>query len=422
MPRFLYTVVLYLLLPLIPLRLLWRGTRQKAYLKHWAERFGIYPPAPQSPVIWLHAVSVGETRAAAPLVEMLQSHYPDYQVLITHGTPTGRATSEQLFGGRVIRAYLPYDYPWAVKHFLGHFKPAAGLLLETELWFNLIAACRRQGVPLLLVNARLSQRSAAGYAKIGRLAAQGLQSLTLIAAQTDLDAERLEALGASDVQIMGNLKFDVDPPKDAVEQGEHLRSLLGRNRPVFLAASTRDGEESIILDAVTALPIPNMLTVIVPRHPERFEEVVALLKKRGVLYQRKSTLDKEGVLPSTTVLVGDSMGEMFTYYAACDVAFIGGSLQPLGGQNLIEACTMSKPVLIGPHTFNFALATEQAIAARAAWRVRDTDDLVTALQRLFENAELRQNMGWAALHYSQSAGGAIGRLAEMLRPYLAHKD
>jgi len=418
MPRFIYTSLLYLILPFVPLRLIWRGVRQPAYLKYWGERFGFYALKSDKPVIWLHCVSVGETRAAEPLVKLLQQRYPQYQILITHSTPTGRATGEQLFGDSVLRVYLPYDLPDAVARFLRHFKPVAGLLMETELWFNLIAACKKQQIPLLLVNARLSYKSAHGYAQASKLTAEGLASLSAIAAQTDIDAERLQSLGAVNVQVMGNIKFDVDPPADAIEKGQQLRDLLGRNRPVFLAASTRDGEEALILDAITALQIPNLLTVIVPRHPQRFEEVAQLLNKRGVRFQRRSGLNAD--LPVTTkVLLGDSMGEMFTYYAACDVAFIGGSLLPLGGQNLIEACAMSKPVLIGPHTFNFALATEQAIAAKAAWRVKSTDDLVTALQRLFADFELRQSMSWAALHFSQSASGATERVADLLDAYLS---
>jgi 3-deoxy-D-manno-octulosonic-acid transferase len=417
MPRFIYSCLLYLIIPFVPLRLLSRGLRQPAYLKHWRERFGFYSISASRPVIWLHCVSVGETRAAEPLVKLLQQRHPQHQILITHSTPTGRETGEQIFGDSVMRAYLPYDLPDAVARFLGHFRPVSGLLMETELWFNLIFACKKRHIPLLLVNARLSQKSADGYAQFSKLTAQGLNSLSGIAAQTDIDAERLQNLGAVNVKVMGNIKFDVNPPADAIEKGHQLRCGLGNNRPVFLAASTRDGEESLILDAITALQTPHLLTVIVPRHPQRFDEVEQLLKKRGFPFHRRSELS--GDLPiNVKVLLGDSMGEMFTYYAASDVAFIGGSLLPLGGQNLIEACAMSKPVLVGPHTFNFALATEQAIAAKAAWRVKNTDDLLMALQRLFGDSELRQSMSWAALHFSQSASGAAERVADLVDSYL----
>lgn len=420
MPRALYSLLLYLLLPFTPFKLLWRGIKQPEYLRHVLERYGFYPKATRQgqPLIWLHCVSVGETRAAAPLVHDLQKRYPTHRMLLTHATPTGRAAGEQLFGETVERCYLPYDVPGAVGRFLDHYRPALGMLMETELWFNLIAGCKGRGIPLLLVNARLSERSAHGYAQIARLTEAGLRNLTAIAAQTEQDAERLRRLGAHDVQVAGNLKFDVQPPANAAELGGLLRAALGKHRPVFLAASTRDGEESMILDAVAAADVPNLLTVIVPRHPQRFDEVANLLTKRGVSFLRRSKLRGE-ISSQVRVILGDSMGEMFTYYAACDVAFIGGSLQPLGGQNLIEASAMGKPVLIGPHTFNFTAATEQAIAARAARRVEDSAALASALRHLFGDPELRQAMGWAALELSQSTGGAVHKIADLAAAHLA---
>jgi len=421
MSRFLYSLLLYMLLPFTPLKLLWRGMRQPEYLQHVGERFGFYQQQVRQPIIWLHCVSVGETRAAAPLVAELRKRYPQHQILLTHATPTGRTAGEQLFGDSVLRAYLPYDVLGAVNRFLRHFQPSIGLLMETELWFNLIAACKQRNIPLLLVNARLSQKSAHGYARIGRLAKQGISNLTFIAAQTELDAQRLESLGAKNIAVLGNLKFDIEPPPDAAEQGATLRSILGKNRPVFLAASTREGEEVIILDAVASLNIPQLLTVIVPRHPQRFDEVANLLKMRRLIYQRRSAMDEnwgEVSMSSTQVLLGDSMGEMFTYYAVCDVAYIGGSLLPFGGQNLIEACAMGKPVLIGPHTYNFAAVAEQAVAKGAAWRVSDADDLASALQRLFDDPDARQGMGLAALEFSRSAAGATQRVADLVASYL----
>ncbi len=418
MPRALYSLLLYLMLPFTPLKLLWRGMKQPEYLRHVLERYGFFEHSiGNTPLIWLHCVSVGETRAAAPLVHELQKHYPDHRILLTHATPTGRAAGEQLFGDSVSRCYLPYDVPGAVGRFLDHYRPALGMLMETELWFNLIAGCKRRGIPLLLVNARLSERSAHGYAQVARLSAEGLQGLTAIAAQTEQDAQRLGRLGATNVHVLGNLKFDVEPPPNAAELGALLREALGKHRPVFLAASTRDGEEQMILDAVDAAQIPNLLTVIVPRHPQRFDDVANMLTKRGVSFMRRSKL--KGEIPGqVSVVLGDSMGEMFTYYAACDVAFIGGSLQPLGGQNLIEASAMGKPVLIGPHTFNFTAATEQAIAARAAWRVEDVAGLASSLQRLFGDPELRQAMSWAALEFSHSAGGTAQKIASLVRQHL----
>ena len=430
MSRLLYSALLYIFLPFTALKLLWRGLRQPAYLNHWAERYGFYRQPIQQPLIWLHCVSVGETRAAKPLVDALLAKYPSHQILLSHTTPTGREAGEQLFAvdqyPRVLRCYLPYDVPCAVKRFLKHFQPDLGLLMETELWFNLIANCKAQNIPLLLVNARLSERSARGYAKIAKLSAQGLERLSAIAAQTEQDANRLSnLLGSADkVSVMGNLKFDVNPPADEADRGRYLRGLLGVKRPVFLAASTRDGEETLILEAITSLDIPNLLTVIVPRHPQRFDDVAALLTKHNITFCRRSEFSMgtvAGDIPNCSVILGDSMGEMFTYYAACDVAFIGGSLLPLGGQNLIEACATGKPVLIGQHTFNFSDATEQAIQAGAAIRVTNPQELAEKLNALMNDADARKSMSDAALTFSKSASGATQRLMDLIGKYLPAK-
>jgi 3-deoxy-D-manno-octulosonic-acid transferase len=319
----------------------------------------------------------------------------------------------------VSRIYLPYDLPFAVKGFLKHFNPVIGVLMETELWFNLIASCEQRKIPLLLVNARLSEKSAQGYLKLGKVAQQGLQGLTAVAAQTAQDAARLQNLGANNVSIIGNIKFDVAPHDDATKKGQLLRNVLGNERPVFLAASTRDGEEELILDAIAEANIPNLLTIIVPRHPQRFAVVAELLKKRTSGFVRRSSLTNDAVAnPETSFVLGDSMGEMFTYYVSCDVAFIGGSLLPLGGQNLIEACSMGKPVLIGPHTFNFEQATEMAIAAGAAQRVQNSSDLARHLQALFADAEKQNAMSAAALRFSNESRGATARTLSLLSQYI----
>ncbi len=413
-----YTFFLYLLLPLTPLKLLWRARKQPEYLAHWRERYGFYMLKFSKPVIWLHCVSVGETRAAEPLIKGLLQKYPSHQILISHTTPTGRAASEQLFGDSVARVYLPYDLPFAVRRFVKHFKPAIGVLMETELWFNLIAGCKQQAIPLLLVNARLSEKSALGYAKLGKLAQEGLSQLTATAAQTAQDAARLKNLGATNISIVGNLKFDVIPPDNAVAQGHLLRGALGQQRPVFLAASTRDGEETLIIDAVAQAAIPDLLTIIVPRHPQRFNDVAALLENKVLRFVRRSALADKTLPPDITYVLGDSMGEMFTYYASCDVAFIGGSLLPLGGQNLIEACSMGRPVLIGPHTFNFDQVTESAIAAGAAQRVQDTVELAQSIKALFADRIKRQAMGSDALSFSAQSRGATQRTLDMIEQHL----
>jgi len=417
MPRFLYTLLLYLVLPLVPVKLIWRGFKQPAYRQHWLERFGFYSVTPTKPIIWLHCVSVGETHASAPLIKAIQQAYPKHQILITHTTPTGRAASQQLFADDVLRVYLPYDVPFAVRQFLKHFQPCIGLLMETELWFNLIAACKKNAVPLLLMNARLSEKSANGYTKLGQLALNGLRSLSAISAQTLTDAKRLGALGASNITVTGNLKFDVQPPADSQQKGAALRLLMGEDRPIFLAASTREGEEKLILEAVRDLPV---LTVIVPRHPQRFNDVADLLRQQSIPFVRRSTL-ATAITQDTSVVLGDSMGELYTYYAACDFTFIGGSLFNFGGQNLIEAAVMGKPILIGPHTFNFAEATEQAIESGAAIRVSDVNALREQIQDLLIESDKRNNMGEAATAFSQSATGATQKMMIIIAPYLSAK-
>lgn len=392
MPRYVYTLLLYCLLPFTPFKLWWRGRKQPEYFQHWGERYGFYNTKLDKPVIWLHSVSVGETRATEPLVKVLLQQYPSYQILLTHTTPTGRATSEQLFGNRISRVYLPYDTPDAVSRFLKHFKPVLGVLMETELWFNLIASCKQKSIPLLLVNARLSEKSAQGYAKLGQLVQEGLQSLSAVVAQTTQDATRLQNLGAKNITVAGNLKFDVSPPADTFEKGQQLRALLGAKRPVFLAASTREGEEAMVLEAIKEANIPHLLTMIVPRHPQRFHEVEALLQQHGLNYQKRSVLNST-VEETTQCILGDSMGELFTYYASADICLVGGSLLPFGGQNLIEAMRMGKPVLVGEHTFNFKEAADLAVAQCAAWRVHDAQTLAQAIRALVESPAKQDEMG-----------------------------
>ena len=402
-----YTALIWLVLPYIFFHLLWRARKQPEYLKHIAERFGFYRIHSDKPVIWLHTVSVGETRAAASLVKRLRESYPDHQLLLTHTTPTGRAASDQLYGDNVLRVYLPYDYPFAVRRFLNHFRPRVGVLLETEIWFNLIHVCCVKKIPLLLLNARLSEKSAARYARYPNLARSGLRELSAIAAQSTADAERLTALGGRNISVMGNLKFDIEPPSAMLELGQQLRSRFGVGRKIFLAASTREGEETLLLDALKALQVPDLLTVIVPRHPQRFAEVEALLARRGFSFQRRS--ENRAISPETEVVLGDSMGEMFAYYAACDIAFIGGSLLPFGGQNLIEACAVGKPVLIGPHTYNFTQASQLAVASGAALRVQDAAELTLILQNLFLHPDQMTRIGDAGQVFVNANRGATER-------------
>ena len=406
--RFLYTLLLWLLLPFVFLRLALRARKQPEYLQHIGERFGFYAQRSIKPVIWLHAVSVGETRATVSLVAKLRAAYPGHQILLTHTTPTGRATSEQLYGDDVLRVYLPYDYPFAVRRFVRHFQPRLGILMETEIWFNLIHAGHAAGVPMLLLNARLSEKSARGYARVARLTRNALQQLDAVVAQTAEDAARLTSLGAQEACVMGNLKFDIAPPSFMLELGKVLREQFGCERKVFLAASTREGEEALLLDAYQASGgVGGALLVIVPRHPQRFSEIAEMLVKRGLRYQRRS--ENKAVAADVQVVLGDSMGEMFAYYAAADIAYIGGSLLPFGGQNLIEACAVGTPVLIGPHTFNFSDATKLAIEAGAAVRVKDADELFMTVWRLLNDAGALAEMSQQGMRFVAAHQGATNK-------------
>ena len=421
----LYNFALWLLLPLVLFRLIWRALKQPEYLHHIGERFGMYAAHADKPIIWLHAVSVGETRASQSLVTRLREAFPSHQILLTHTTPTGRATSEQLYGNEVLRVYLPYDFPFAVKNFLRQFKPQFGILMETEIWINLIQACCKADVPLLLLNARLSEKSARNYARFASLTRNALQALAAVAAQTADDAARLTNLGAKNVSVTGNLKFDIVPPPAMLELGIKMREQIGTNRKVFLAASTRDGEEALLLDALERVRIPGMLLLLVPRHPQRFAQVAALLEQRGISFVRRSQMGAAGntlggsaqnhmVTAETRAVLGDSMGEMFAYYASADLAFVGGSLLPYGGQNLIEACAAGTPVLVGPFTYNFAEATRHAISAGAAVQVQNSGDLATELRRLLDNPDALREMHLQCAEFVESNRGATDKSLQVI--------
>ena len=415
-----YTLLGVAALPWLPLRLWWRGRREPGYRENVGERFGRYGDSASrddADVLWLHAVSVGETRAAAPLVQRLQHAYPRATILMTHMTATGRQTGQALYGDRIVQAWLPYDIPFAVRAFYDHFRPLAGFLLETELWPNLIAEGHARSIPVHLVNARLSERSARGYARFAAITRPMLGRLAGVAAQSHADAARLSALGAPAPFVTGNLKFDSSVPPEAHELAADLRRRYGAGRPVWVAGSTRDGEETLILDALTRRPLPReTLLVIVPRHPQRFAAVAELLRSRGVLFARRS--DDATVAADVAVVLGDSMGEMFSYYAAADVAFVGGSLLPLGGQNLIEPLAVGTPVLLGPHTFNFSDASRGAIEAGAAQLVRDADALVAGVAALLGDPARRAAMSAAARAFTALHAGAADRLWSWLAPRL----
>ena len=370
-------------------------------------------------MLWLHAVSVGETRAAEPLIAQLLAAYPSHDLLLTHMTPSGRATGAALYaqyGARVQQAYLPYDTGWMTRRLLKHYAPKICVLMETELWPNLMANCIAQAMPVVLVNARLSARSLKKAQRLGRLITDAARQLTATGAQTQSDAVRIGSLGVPNVTVTGSIKFDVLPSEQALQDGDRLRQQIG-TRPVLLCASTRDGEEALILDALAASNLPpNTLLLIVPRHPQRFDAVATLCIERSLRLQRRSLLGNAAV--DADVLLGDTMGEMFAYCAASDLVAIGGSLLPLGGQNPLEACAVGKAVLLGPHTFNFADISEDAIAAGAALRVADADALLRDAGALLRDPALRGAMGHSAANFAQLHRGATVRTMALLRPLI----
>ncbi len=427
MNRTLYSALWWVAMPAVLGRLWWRGRKEPGYRAHWGERLALTGPAPgERPTIMVHAVSVGETRAAEPVVDALLAAYPDCRILLTHMTPTGRATGKSLFahhGERVVQSYLPYDTGAMTRRFLRRHRPRACILMETEVWPNLIHACTRLEIPVVLANARLSEKSLKRGRKAGAVMREAARGFTLVAAQTEPDAERIRSLGAPNVVVTGSVKFDVTPPPAALEKGDWLRSRIrsgGPERPVFLCASTREGEEALILDAWQRMPDKpsGALLAIVPRHPQRFDEVAALAAARGVTLARRSRLDLDHGVDGADVLLGDSMGEMFAYYAACDCAYIGGSLLPLGGQNLIEACALGKPVLVGEHTFNFLDATNEAVGDGAALRAPSADALVAAAVRLLGDVAARVAMGEKALAFARRHRGATLRTVELVQRHI----
>ncbi|OYY94509.1 MAG: 3-deoxy-D-manno-octulosonic acid transferase [Hydrogenophilales bacterium 28-61-23] len=416
--RLLYSLAWLLLLPFAFLYLVWRARRQPEYLRHWPERLGWIRAWRGGKRLWIHAVSVGETRAAAPLISAWRARHPECAILLTHGTPTGRETGRALYADssdrsndtKIEQAYLPYDFPPLVWLFLKRARPSMGVIMETEIWPNLFVASRKRNLPIFLVNARLSERSARNYARFGRLAALAVQSLRGVAAQTSDDGNRLAALGADSIRVTGNLKFDVGAPAKTEHSALELRQRFG-DRFVWLAASTRQGEEALLLDALDRLALPDVLLVLVPRHPQRFEEVAQLIAARNAPWARRS---KAGDNHLGNVFLGDSMGEMAAYYASADIAYVGGSLLPFGGQNLIEAAAAGCPALIGPHTWNFSEAATEAVLAGAARRVEDSAALVAELRLLHDDMASRHAMSVAGRQFAEKNRGATERTLELI--------
>jgi 3-deoxy-D-manno-octulosonic-acid transferase len=420
MMRRLYSALIYCAAPFAFAMVLWRGVRDRSYWQGLGERFGWGPYLSAAPSLWLHAVSLGEMTAAAPLVRALRSRYPQSPLLLTTATPTGRARARDLYGAAVDVRFLPYDTPGAVARFMHRTRPRLAILMETELWPNLFRQCERRRVPLVLASARLSAKSVARYRRFGGLFRGIFSASSLIAAQTREDAERFMAIGAPSarIHVVGNIKFDVQVSEDVMARAGALRASLGGGRPVWIAGSTHAGEEEQVLAAHRQLLTerPNALLLLVPRHPDRFDAVAEQLRRGAVRFTRRSG----GELPdgATQVVLVDTVGELAALYAAADVAFVGGSLVPIGGHNLLEPAALGVPVLTGPSYFGSKDIARLLIQQGAALEVKDARELAAALARLLGDFTERQRMGAVGRRLVESNRGSVARLLELIEPWL----
>lgn len=425
MLRYLYSALFYLLTPVLLLRLRWRARLAPAYGQRWSERFGLVPARAQTgPAIWIHAVSVGETLAALPLIHQLLQRYPNHCLIVTTMTPTGServcSALHSWLGERVVHTYMPYDIPLCINLFLRRMRPDLVIIMETELWPNCLHACARRGIPVVLANARLSARSARGYRRFAGLTRPMLQQLTLIAAQHQDDAARFLELGVASARcvVTGSIKFDISLSTKLREQAAALRNDWGAGqRPILLAASTHQGEDELVLDAFSALlaSYPDLLLVLVPRHPERFAPVESLCRRQFQVQTRRAG---GAVAATTQVLVGDTMGEMMPFFGACDIAFMGGSWVDKGGHNMIEPAAWGKPVLTGPSLFNFAEVSRLLLVAGAMRVVATPEALTQQVSDLLQHPETAGHMGAAAQQVAEANRGALNRLLLLLAPWL----
>lgn len=423
MLQILYTTLLYLIQPLVWLRLWLRGRKAPAYRRRWGERYGFCAEKVKPNGIMLHSVSVGETLAAIPLVRALRHRYPSLPITVTTMTPTGSERVRSAFGNDVYHVYLPYDLPCALKRFFNQVNPKLVIIMETELWPNLITELHRREIPLVIANARLSERSATGYRKIGFFMRSILRRITLIAAQTQEDGERFVDLGLprSHLAITGSLKFDISVTPELAARAVTLRRQWASRRPVWIATSTHEGEEAIILAAHRELLVrfPDLLLILVPRHPERFPTTQALTDNLGFTYNLRSS----GEVPSleTQVVIGDTMGELMLLYGIADLAFVGGSLIERGGHNPLEPAAHALPVLMGPYTFNFKDICQKLTEAGGLITVSDATSIVKEVTSLLADEDYRLYYGRHAVEVLHQNQGALQRLLSLLEPYLPQR-
>ncbi len=419
--RYFYTTIIYFLLPFILLRLLLVSFKYSSYRKKWYERFGFISWKKSSKrVVWIHAVSVGEVNAARPIVDFLLKEYNHLQIIFTTVTPTGAITVEHKFGKNASHFYLPYDIPYCVKRFIKTINPCMLITMETEIWPNLYQTCHGFGVPILLVNARLSQKSMRGYKLFPDLIASTIKLVDKIAAQTKLDADRFTLLGAEnkDVLVVGNLKFDIDIPQSIKEEAEPLRHDFSVNRSIWMAASTNEGEEEIILDAHKKVlsVYSNAILILAPRHPERADKVFTMCKKMGFFTIRRT--DHKSFTEKHDVFLLDTLGELQLYYAASEIAFIGGSLVDTGGQNMLEPAALNLPLITGPYTYNFLEVRKLLIENKALIQVSNYLELSEKVIELIGDANLRHNLGERAKDVVLANRGSSERTIDIIKPYL----
>jgi len=417
--RFLYNLLTYLIL--IPFAFYWllKGIGNRSYLDRLSQRFGFGFPKING-CIWVHAVSVGEVQAAVPLINSLIANFPSQKLLVTTVTPTGAARVRGLFGENVEHCYIPFEFPNAIRSFFDSVRPRAAMIMETEIWPNLYRGCGVRNIPLILVSARISPRSVPGYRRLLPLIRETLSHGIIIAAQTQVDADRFLELGAnpSRTWVTGNIKFDVELDPEIEGAGGALRNELFGDRPVWIAASTHDGEELLVLDAHKAMleEHPELLLVLVPRHPERFDGVRELVEKRS--FSVVSRTEHKPCDPSTQVFLVDTMGEVPLFYAASDIAFVGGSLIPIGGHNLLEPAAQGLPIITGPHIFNAQEIAEDFIDIEACKVVADSNELAVSVTQLIENPAEAETMGRKGLMVLEQNRGSLERLLVLLEPLL----
>jgi len=415
----LYTILFYLLVPLILLRLLWRSLRAPAYRRRWLERFGTFQDFGVERSIWIHAVSVGEVQAAERLVKQLLESYPKLPLVITTTTPTGSDRVRSLFGDSVLHVYAPYDIPVVLNKFIRRTRPCLLVMMETEIWPNMLAVCEERGIPTILANARLSGKSAAKYAKWPKFTRDTFSRIGLVAAQSKADAERFVRLGVAQdrINITGSIKFDSRLPASLLERSEVLRRQWG-DRPVWVAASTQEGEDGLVLAAHRQIcrSVPGALLVLVPRHPERFDKVYALCRREGFSCVRRSSGDRCGT--EVEVFLGDTMGELSMFLAAADAAFVGGSLIKRGGQNVLEPAALGKPVVFGPHMYNFAAISELLLEHDAAIAVTGAEGLASVIMQWLSDASERARVGENGRRVVEENQGAVERLFALIEPHL----